>query len=108
MPFNTAKAVAMFLATFTTLTASIMNLKHKLLDFRLALPLIVTSLTTSPIGAYSSKFIDTYYVKWGYLFFLLFAAAMLITDKKQNFTTQNSGCSIPSDLLSGIFQDYWV
>ncbi len=81
--FNIAKAIALFVNTSTTITASLMNLKRGVLDIRFALPLVISSMLLSPVGAYSSKFINVHYVKWGFLTFLIFSASMMLFAKKE-------------------------
>jgi len=81
--FNVAKTIALFINTSTTVTASLMNLKRGVLDIKFALPLVVSSMICSPLGAYSSKFIDIYIVKWGFLLFLIFSATMMLFSKKE-------------------------
>lgn len=81
--FNLAKAIALFVNTSTTLTATILNIKRKVLDIRFALPLVISSMLSAPLGAISSKYIDTTYIKWGFVGFLLFSATMLIFSKKE-------------------------
>ncbi len=81
--FNAAKAIALFVNTSTTITASLMNLKRGVLDIRFALPLVISSMLLSPVGAYSSKFINVHYVKWGFLTFLIFSASMMLFAKKE-------------------------
>ncbi len=81
--FNVAKTIALFINTSTTVTASLMNLKRGVLDVRFALPLVITSFLTSPLGAYSSKYINIHYIKWGFLCFLLFSATMMLVSKKE-------------------------
>ncbi len=81
--FNFAKAIALFVNTATTLTATILNIKRKVLDIRFALPLVISSMLSAPLGAISSKYIDIIYIKWGFVGFLLFSATMLIFSKKE-------------------------
>ncbi len=81
--FNIAKTIALFINTSTTITASIMNLKRGVLDIKFVLPLLISSMLFSPLGAYSSKFINIYYVKWGFLSFLIFSASMMLFAKKE-------------------------
>ncbi len=81
--FNVAKTIALFINTSTTVTASLMNLKRGVLEVKFALPLVISSMLLSPLGAYSSKFIDIHYVKWGFLFFLIFSASMMLFSKKE-------------------------
>ncbi len=81
--FVAAKAIALFINTSTTVTASIMNLKRGVLDVRFAFPLVVSSMALSPVGAYSSKYIDVHIVKWIFLSFLVFSATMMLFAKKE-------------------------
>ena len=81
--FNIAKTIALFINTSTTVTASIMNLKRGVLDARFAFPLVISSMILSPLGAYSSKFINVSSVKWGFLTFLVFSATMMMFSKKE-------------------------
>lgn len=81
--FNVAKTIALFINTSTTITASIMNLKRGVLDIRFAFPLVISSMLFSPAGAYFSKFIDVYIVKWGFVAFLIFSASMMLFAKKE-------------------------
>jgi uncharacterized membrane protein YfcA len=81
--FNVAKTIALFINTSTTVTASLMNLKRGVLDVKFALPLVISSMICSPLGAYSSKFIDIHIVKWGFLLFLIFSATMMLFSKKE-------------------------
>jgi len=89
--FNIAKTIALFINTATTVTASIMNLKRGVLDVKFAFPLVVASMLTAPLGAFSSKYIDIIYVKWGFLIFLIFSASMMLFGKREaKFTYQKS------------------
>ncbi len=81
--FNIAKTIALFINTSTTVTASIMNLKRGVLDARFAFSLVISSMILSPLGAYSSKFINVSSVKWGFLTFLVFSATMMMFSKKE-------------------------
>ncbi len=83
LSFNLAKAIALFVNTSTTITASIMNLKRKVLDVRFAFPLVISSMVFSPLGAYSSKFVNVHIVKWGFVAFLIFSASMMLFAKKE-------------------------
>ena len=81
--FNFAKAIGLFVNTATTITATIMNLKRKVLDIKFALPLAVSLAAFAPVGALYSKKIPAYEVKWLFAVFLLFSATMIIFGKKE-------------------------
>lgn len=54
LPINLAKAIGLFINTASTLMASIMNAKRGVLNVKTTLPLIITLLLATPIGAYLS------------------------------------------------------
>lgn len=87
MPLNMAKATGLFINASSTITASVMNLLRGVLDFRFALPLVISILISTPIGAYLSQYIAEYWVKWILVSFLLISATLLMNPKKeQKFT----------------------
>ena len=83
IPFNLAKAVGLFVGFTTTSTATVMNLRRKVLDIRFALPLAVTMLIFAPLGAQLTRVIDETIVKNLFILFLLFSATMMMFFKKQ-------------------------
>jgi len=83
LEFNFAKAIGLFVNTSTTVTATIMNLKRKVLDIKFALPLAISLAFTAPLGAYLSKFIPEIYVKYLFVAFLFFAGSMILFGKKE-------------------------
>jgi uncharacterized membrane protein YfcA len=83
LEFNLAKAIGLFVNTATTVTATIANIKRKVLDFKFALPLAISLAFSAPIGAYLSKFVPEIYVKWLFAMFLLFAGSMILFGKKE-------------------------
>jgi len=83
LDFNFAKAIGLFVNTSTTITATIMNLRKKLLDIKFAFPLAISLALTAPIGAYMSKFIPENIVKILFMLFLFFAGSMILFGKKE-------------------------
>lgn len=83
MPLNMAKATALFINASSTITASVMNLLRGVLDFRFALPLVISILISTPVGAYLSRFVAEYWVKWVLVSFLLISATLLMNPKKE-------------------------
>jgi len=81
--FNFAKAIGLFVNTSTTITATIMNIKRKVLDLKFAFPLAISLAFTAPIGAYLSKFIPESIVKILFTLFLFFAGSMILFGKKE-------------------------
>ena len=83
MPLNMAKAVGLFINASSTISASVMNLLRGVLDFRFALPLVISILITTPIGAYASQFIPEYWVRWVLISFLLVSGTLLIKRRRE-------------------------
>ena len=82
--FNLSKAIGLLVNTSTTLTATIMNIKRKILDIKFALPLAFSLSLFAPLGAYMSKFIPEVYVKGLFFIFLIFSGSMLLFGKKES------------------------
>ncbi len=83
MPLNLAKAVGLFINTTSTLSASVMNLLRGVLDFRFAMPLVVSILISTPLGAYASRFVSESLVKWILILFLIASAGMMLKRRKE-------------------------
>jgi hypothetical protein len=81
--FNLSKAIGLFVNTSSTLTASIMNIKRKVLDIKFAIPLAISLALFAPVGAYLTKYIPQIYVKYLFLAFLIFSGSMLLFGKKE-------------------------
>jgi len=83
MPLNMAKVVGLFINTTSTISMSVMNLIRGVLDFRFALPLIITTLISTPFGAYLSQYASEYWIKWLFITFLLVSAILLVKRKHE-------------------------
>ena len=81
--FNLAKAVGLFAGFSTTVTSTFLNIRRKVLDIRVTLPLALTLLIFAPVGAQLSRFVDPVLVKWLFALFLLFSASMMMFFKKE-------------------------
>ena len=81
--FNFAKAIGLFVNTSTTIMATIMNLKRKVLDMKFAFPLAISLALSAPMGAYFSKFVPEHIVKILFAGFLIFAGSMILFGKKE-------------------------
>ncbi|WP_281951766.1 sulfite exporter TauE/SafE family protein [Nitrosophilus kaiyonis] len=83
LEFNLSKAIGLFVNTSTTVTATIMNLKRKVLDIKFAFPLAISLAFAAPIGAYFSKIVPESFVKIIFIAFLFFAGSMLLFGRKE-------------------------
>ncbi|QOP43422.1 sulfite exporter TauE/SafE family protein [Sulfurimonas sediminis] len=83
LDFTVAKAVGLFAGASTTVTSSIMNIKHKAVEYAFVLPIAVTMLLFAPLGAYSSNFINENIVKFAFMLLLFYSATMMMFGKKK-------------------------
>ena len=83
LPFGLSKALGLFVNTSTTIIASIMNLKRRVLDVRFTFPLAISLMLFAPVGAYLSQYVDEKTMKWMLAGFLFFSASMMLFGKKE-------------------------
>jgi len=81
--FNLAKASGLFAGLCTSTTSTALNLKHKIVDIKFALPIAVGMLLFSPLGAQFSRYLDVDVVKSVFIVFLIFSASMMMFAKKE-------------------------
>ena len=81
--FSVAKAVGLFAGASTTITSSIMNIKHKAVEYGFVMPIALMMLIGAPLGAYSSAFIDENIVKFFFMLMLFYSATMMMFSKKK-------------------------
>ena len=81
--FAMSKALALFINTSSTISASVMNFYRGVLDFKFVLPLVISVLLATPIGAYFSQYIDHKILMWLLVVFLLVSATLMIFNKKE-------------------------
>ena len=83
LSINLAKAMALFINGMSTISASVMNLSRGALKIRFALPLVISVLISTPIGAYLSQFIAEYWAHWVLISFLLISASLMLKPQKK-------------------------
>ena len=82
-----AKALGLFVNTASTVTASVMNFRRGVLEIGFALPLILSILLATPLGAWSSQFIARGIVEWVLAAFLITAALLMLFSKRTTLVT---------------------
>lgn len=99
LTFSIARASGLFVNFITTVTISILNIKHKNFELFFALPLILSSMIFAYIGSKISLEVDTQIVKtvFGYTLIVI-ATAILFLKKAQ---TTKDGYSIYLLLFAG-------
>lgn len=78
VPFAAAKPTGLMVNTLSMGGASYSNIKNKRLDFRMGIPIIVTSAIMAPIGAWCTRIIPKDVVMAVFIVFLVFSGAMLL------------------------------
>ena len=82
-PLNVAKAFGLFINSMSTITASIMNFFRGVLDIRSTIPLAVSLIVGTPIGAYTSNYIPPIYVKIILSIFIIIAVTLMLYKKRE-------------------------
>ena len=83
IPINVAKPVGLFYNTISLSGASISNIRNKLLDFRGAIPIIISSFLFAIVGAWFSQYIPRNIILGLFVAFLLFSGFMFLFHKKK-------------------------
>jgi len=81
VPFSLARPAGLFTNFLSTLSATLHNLKEGLIDFKLALPLLISSILFAPAGAYLSTVLPEKIVALAFTAFLIFAGVMSFLPK---------------------------
>ena len=90
VPFSVARPAGLFTNFLSTASASVHNLREGLIDFKIAVPLILASVLTSPFGAYVSQLVPERVVGVAFTLFLFFAGIMVYIPKKEVFEEKGS------------------
>lgn len=80
--FALARALGLFVNTISTVTASITHFRWGVLDIRFAMPLVITIIAATPIGAWASQFVPHPALEAVLAVFLLVAAALLLFSQR--------------------------
>jgi uncharacterized membrane protein YfcA len=103
IPMSVAKPVGLFYNTVSLTGASINNIKNKRLDFKVGIPIIISSFIFAILGAYISKFFSTKFIIILFIIFLLYASYMFLFHKKKNTETYRSDVPYIKLTLIGSF-----
>lgn len=78
VPLREAMPTALLLNTISLAFATVSYMRNKLVDYRAAVPILITAVLFSPLGAYSSKFVNRSVLLWLFAAFLVFAGTMML------------------------------
>ncbi|HXK66000.1 MAG TPA: sulfite exporter TauE/SafE family protein [Spirochaetota bacterium] len=104
---HVAMATALLLNSIAMTFASYRFYKDKLIMWQVALPILVIATALSPLGAWTSRFLDRTVLLWLFTAFLVFAGSMMLfyqpkaSQKEHSHMTQ-----IISGLLVGAFAGF--
>ncbi|SMP12272.1 hypothetical protein SAMN06265339_1033 [Desulfurobacterium pacificum] len=90
VPFPVARPAGLFTNFISTASATIHNLKEGIVDLKLALPIVISSILFSPVGAYVSNLVPERVVGIAFTCFLFFAGLMVYIPKKGVFKEESS------------------
>jgi len=81
--FPEARSAGLFVNFISVSSISIHNLRNKITDFKIAIPMIIASIIIPPLGAYVSHFIPEKIVGIVFTLFLFFAGLMIYIPKER-------------------------
>lgn len=90
MAIDLAKSLGLFVNTASTVTASVMNFRRGVLEIGFALPLVLSILIATPIGAWMSQFVAREAIEWLLIAFLIIAAILLLFSRRTVLVTNPS------------------
>ncbi|WP_020676713.1 sulfite exporter TauE/SafE family protein [Geopsychrobacter electrodiphilus] len=88
VPLLIAKPTGLLVNTLSMTGASVSNIRAKRLDFRLGVPIIISSFLLAPLGAWSTRWIPMPMVLAVFTLFLLFSGLILIFFRAGKFEGQ--------------------
>ncbi|MFC0875122.1 sulfite exporter TauE/SafE family protein [Saccharicrinis sp. FJH2] len=103
IPINVARPVGLFYNTISLTGASISNIRNKLLDFRGAIPIIISSFLFAIVGAWVSQFIPKQIILGLFIAFLVFSGFMFLFHKRKELDVYRKDNPILALTLIGIF-----
>lgn len=103
IPINIAKPTGLFYNTVSLTGASINNIKNKRLDFKIGIPVIISSFLFAIIGAYISRYFSDQIVLLLFIGFLLFSGFMFLFHSKKEKKTYRTDTPYIKLSLIGAF-----
>ena len=88
LPYAHARAVGLFVNGISMLGATHSNIKNKRLDFRLGIPIIISSIILAPIGAWVGHYLPARYLLIIFILFLSFSGLMMLFFKGSKYAEQ--------------------
>jgi uncharacterized membrane protein YfcA len=83
VPLEVAMPAGLLLNFVSLSFASAVYVRGRVVDFRAALPIAVTAVVISPLGAQTTRLVDTKVLLWLFSAFLVFAGSMMLFYKSK-------------------------
>ena len=104
VPFPLARSTGLFTNFISTLSLTFHNLRYGKLNYKIAIPLVITSVIFAPVGAYVSFLIPEKIVGMVFVAFLFFAGTMVFVPKKREVYKKD--CPIIVPIIVGAFSGF--
>jgi uncharacterized membrane protein YfcA len=88
LPLLVAKPTGLLVNTLSMTGASVSNIRARRLDFRIGIPIIISSFLFAPLGAWSSHWVPKMVILTIFTLFLLFSGLMLIFFRSTKYEGQ--------------------
>ena len=88
LPLGVAKPIGLMVNTLSMTGASVDNIRHKRLDFKMGIPIIIASSLLAPMGAWISTLISARLVLLVFIGFLCFSSLTMLffkSGKQENY-----------------------
>lgn len=107
VPFNLARPTGLFVNCVSMLGATYSNIKEKRLDVWLGIPIIISSIVMSPVGAWVGHLIPTRLLLMVFIAFLVFSGAMMLFFKGFKYADQyREDRPVTGPLLVGVLAGF--
>lgn len=107
LPFAHARSVGLFVNAVSMIGATYSNIKNKRLDFRLGVPIILSSFLLAPLGAWTGHFIPTRYLLIVFITFLCFSGIMMLFFRGAKYADQyREDRPVTGPLLTGVLAGF--
>jgi len=108
VPLTEAMAIGLLLNAISMTFASANYIRYSLVLFRTAIPIIVLAVVFSPLGAYSTRYFPKTVLIMLFVFFLIFAASMMLfyKPKKKAESQGDNGKELKTGIGLGIGAGY--
>jgi len=102
IPLLTAMSIALLLNAVSMTLASISYARHKLIVYKIAIPMIIAASILSPLGAITAAYLPKNVLLWLFAGFLVFAGSMMLFYKpKEKGAGEDIRQSLPIGLATG-------